>query len=160
MFVPKKMARNKRKNIKDPEKMKGLQIAAKNRCRQRKSDMKKCTQNALELAGPFGFQPLRDKSPDAAVVAGPKPPSPQCDQPKSKTQPPRRPDRKVTTAGNGLKKINPSHVIRSQKTLGCGTFGVCYLACYRGIVVAVRVQASIIQFGCRKKKEVFLEANI
>ena len=37
-----------------------------------------------------------------------------------------------------VKEINPVEIVRTKKSLGCGTFGVCYLAYYRSIVVAVK----------------------
>lgn len=136
------MARNKRKHLKDREKMKGIRIAAKKCWWQRKSNLKKCVENALEVAGPsVSYQPPRDKNPDTAVVAGPKPPSgrpsmsckPQDDLSKRKaadklarkTQPPRL-DKALekTTANHGLtvKEINPRDVVRSEKTLVCVTW--------------------------------------
>ena len=74
------MARNKRKNIKDQEKMKGLRIAAKKRWRENKKNLEKGIQNAFEEAGPsVSYGAPRDNSPDAAVVAGPNsPPSTSC----------------------------------------------------------------------------------
>ena len=37
-----------------------------------------------------------------------------------------------------FKEINPSLVVRTTKFLGAGTFGSCYLAFYRDMVVAVK----------------------
>jgi len=30
-----------------------------------------------------------------------------------------------------IKEINPVQIVRTEKSIGCGTFGVCYLAYYR-----------------------------
>lgn len=160
--------------------MKGIRIAAKKRWRQRKSNLKKCVENVLEVAGPsVSYQPPRDKSPDTAVVAGPKPPSgrtsmsckPQDDQSKrkaadklaKKTQPP-RPDKALakSTANHGVKESNPQDVVRSEKTLGCGTFGVCYLAHFRGIMVAVKEfrLRSESRSVAERKREVLNEAHM
>ena len=73
---------------------------------------------------------------------------------------------KKSTAYHGVpvivKVINSSDVFRSEKTLGCGTFGVCYLAHYRGIMVAVkefklRSESSLVGDG---KREVLNDANM
>ncbi|XP_068675704.1 probable serine/threonine-protein kinase DDB_G0280461 [Montipora foliosa] len=60
-----------------------------------------------------------------------------------------------------MKEINPSEVAKSTKFLGCGSFGTCYLAYYRGIPVAVK------EFRLRKsrspdeiKKDVVREAQM
>lgn len=37
-----------------------------------------------------------------------------------------------------VKEINPSLVLRTEKFLGSGTFGNCYLAYYRDLLVAVK----------------------
>ena len=37
-----------------------------------------------------------------------------------------------------VKEIDPSLVVRSEKVLGCGTFGNCYLAYYKDVVVTVK----------------------
>ena len=59
-----------------------------------------------------------------------------------------------------VREIDPSLVVRSEKFLGCGTFGNCYLAYYRDVVVAVK------EFKPRKvsldylKKELHHEARM
>ena len=45
---------------------------------------------------------------------------------------------KKTDESSDIKKINPVEIVRSEKSIGCGTFGVCYLAYYRSILVAVK----------------------
>lgn len=37
-----------------------------------------------------------------------------------------------------MKEVNPVEIVRTEKSLGCGTFGVCYLAYYRNLTVAVK----------------------
>ncbi|XP_068691345.1 uncharacterized protein [Montipora foliosa] len=60
-----------------------------------------------------------------------------------------------------MKEIHPSEVAKSTTFLGCGSFGTCYLAYYRGIPVAVK------EFRLRKsrspdeiKKDVIREARM
>ncbi|XP_068724100.1 probable serine/threonine-protein kinase DDB_G0267514 [Montipora capricornis] len=160
------MARNKRNNLKDREKMKGLRVAAKKRWRKKKNDLKKGVQTSLKEAGPSVSIPQpRDKSL-STVVAGPKPSAMSVRQQGDhleKLHPPRRPETETPrNLTSHVKEINPSEVIRSEKTLGCGTFGVCYLAHYRGTVVKVkelrlRSEPSSV---AERKKEVLHEANM
>ena len=42
-----------------------------------------------------------------------------------------------------VKEINPSLVVRTEKFLGSGTFGNCYLAYYRDLLVAVKEFKSV-----------------
>ncbi|XP_068726450.1 serine/threonine-protein kinase PknA-like [Montipora capricornis] len=174
------MARNKRKNLNDREKMIGLRIAAKKRWRQRKRNLKKCAKNALEVAGPSGsWQPPQIKSSVDAVAAGPKLPLPgpcttkpgQPDKSKSvvvrpceETQQLRRLAKALEKPADthGIKEIDPSEIIRSGKTLGSGTFGVCYLAQYRGITVAVKEYRNRSESSsvAERKREVFHEAGM
>ena len=39
---------------------------------------------------------------------------------------------------SSVKEINPVEIVRTEKSLDSGTFGVCYLAYYRNITVAVK----------------------
>ena len=70
-------------------------------------------------------------------------------------------DASRTRTSTPSKEINPSQVVRSEKFLGSGSFGTCYLAYYRGISVAVK------EFKPRQtrsqdeiKKDVLREAGI
>ena len=52
-----------------------------------------------------------------------------------------------------VKKIYPSLIVRTEKFLGCGTFGNCYLAYYRDIVVAVKeLRSRKVSLECLKKE--------
>jgi len=48
--------------------------------------------------------------------------------------PPRRP----VNVQHHIKEINPLLVVQTEKFLGSGTFGNCYLAYYRDLIVAVK----------------------
>ena len=68
-----------------------------------------------------------------------------------KLQPTRRSETETPrNSTSHVKEINPSEVIRSEKTLGCGTFGVCYLANYRSEPSSV----------AERKREVLREAKM
>ena len=59
-----------------------------------------------------------------------------------------------------MREIDLSLIVRSEKFLGCGTFGNCYLAYYRDILVAVK-EFKAEKFGHDKmKKEVRHEAKM
>ena len=60
-----------------------------------------------------------------------------------------------------MKEIDPSELVRSEKSLRQGTFGMCYLAHYRGILVAVKEFK--LQKSCsptQMKREVIHEAKM
>ena len=44
----------------------------------------------------------------------------------------------VRCASPAIKEICPTEIVRSEKCLGSGTFGSCYLAHYRGYIVTVK----------------------
>ena len=56
-----------------------------------------------------------------------------CEPEEKSTEPKQR--SKTTSA---VKEMNPVKIVRTEKSLGSGTFGVCYLAHYRNITVAVK----------------------
>ena len=159
------MARNKRrKKLKDREKMIGLRIAAKKRWRQRKN--KKCVENSLQVPGPSVSCEPRGKSPDAAEQQEAKPTTVQEKSP----EPAQRPDKESKKPAatyldkhhkQSIKEIDPSEIARSEKTLGQGTFGVCYLAHYREIVVAVKEFKQQESWSLEQmKREVLQEARM
>ena len=39
---------------------------------------------------------------------------------------------------SSVKEINPMEIVQTEISLGCGTFGGCYLAYYRNITVAIK----------------------
>lgn len=149
------MARNKRKKLVDREKMKGIRIEAKKRWRNKKAKAK-CLKNAVELA--------RESEAKPAVVAEAVRPSMSCQLPEPEqgfaepkpakhceakkspvvvdvlgsTSKTKKSDKTRTRVSAPLKEINPSEVVKSEIFLGCGSFGTCYLAYYRGISVAVK----------------------
>ena len=159
------MARNKRrKKLKDREKMIGIRIAAKKRWRQRKKN-KKCVENSLQLASPSVSCHPRGKSPDATKQQEAKLSTVQAKSPEP-TQRPDRASKKPAAAYPGdleesIKEIDPSEIVRSEKTLGQGTFGMCYLAHYREILVAVKEFKQQKSWSLAEmKREVFHEARM
>ena len=143
----------------------GLRIAAKKRWRQRKKN-KKCVENALQVAGPSVSCQPRGKSPDAAEEQKAKLTTVQEKSPEP-TQRPDKASKKPAAAYPGtrheesIKEIDPSEIVRSEKSLGQGTFGTCYLAHYREILVAVKEFK--LQKSCslaQMKWEVFHEARM
>ena len=64
---------------------------------------------------------------------------------------------------NGIKEISQNSVVKLQKSISSGTFGACYLANYRGMVVAVKelkVRGHSQQEIAQQRKEVIHEASI
>lgn len=109
---------------------------------------------------------LRGKSPDAAEQQEAKLNTVQEKSP-GPTQRPDKASKKPAATYPGthheesIKEIDPSEIVRSEKSLGQGTFGMCYLAHYREILVAVK------EFKLKKswslaqmKREVFHEARM
>ena len=90
------MARNKRRTVKDKEKVKKIRKEARKRWRQKKSAEKAMKKLAEEKK------------------------------------------RNEDKERRKFKEIDPSLVVRTTKFLGAGTFGSCYLAFYRDMVVAVK----------------------
>ena len=64
---------------------------------------------------------------------------------------------------NGIKEISQNSVVKLQKSISSGTFGACYLAHYRGMVVAVKelkVRGHSEREIAQQKKEVVHEATV
>ena len=144
----------------------GIRIAGKKRWRQRKKD-KKGVKRALQLAG---SGQLRGKSPDAAEQQGAELCNIQekshdtAEQQEEKSPDPiQRPDKPSKKPGHkeSIKEIDPSEIVRSEKSLGQGTFGMCYLAHYREILVVVKEFKPQESWSLeRMKPEVFHEARM
>ena len=119
------MARNKRKKIKDREHMKAVRKDAKRRWRNKKAQ-EKALKNAAALkpAGLINVQKAKDHHLAINQARERKKEKP--------AQPKKRDESSV------VKEIDPVEIVRSEKSIGCGTFGVCYLAYYRSILVAVK----------------------
>ena len=117
------MARNKRKAVKDKEKFKKIRKEARKRWRN-----KKAREKALRNAVNGGCEPAECKGTQSPGVKLP--------EAKPKQQPGQNPTQ--TVVQRHVREIDPFLVVRSKTFLGCGTFGNCYLANYRDIVVAVK----------------------
>ena len=142
-----------------------IRTAAKKRWRQRKKN-KKCVENSLHLASPSVSCQPRGKSPDAAEQQDAKlstvrEKSPEPTQKRDKASKKPAATYPGTRHEESIKEIDPSEIVRSEKSLGQGTFGMCYLAHYREILVAVK------EFKLQKswsleqmKREVFHEARM
>lgn len=148
------MARNKRKKIKDKDKLKNIRKQAKKRWRNKKAQ-EKALKNATALKP---ASPVNDeKAKEACDRTEEKSIEPKLHS-KTSTVPVRNqrvneeetkkacerrdeksaePKQRSKTASS-VKEINPVEIVRTEKSLGCGTFGVCYLAYYRNITVAVK----------------------
>lgn len=64
---------------------------------------------------------------------------------------------------NGIKEISQNSIVKLQKSISSGTFGACYLANYRGMVVAVKelkVRGHSEQEIAQQRKEVIHEATV
>lgn len=109
------MARNKRKTVKDKDNLKTVRKQARRRWRNKKAQ-EKALKNAV-APRPAGLISSQKANTSFAHT---------------NTEPKRR------NETSGVKEINPMEIVRTEKSLGCGTFGVCYLAHYRSILVAVK----------------------
>ena len=144
------MARNKRKSIGDKEKLKNIRKQAKKRWRNKKAQ-EKALKNAVD--------------PKPAINC-------KADFDDKKTQPivdfqERKPDEKRKAEQNTSKRrsdfpkeISCREIVRSEKFLGCGTFGTCYLAHYRSIMVAVKEFKERSKSLNEIKREVLHEAKM
>lgn len=117
------MARNKRKVVKDKEKFKKIRKEARKRWRNKKAN-EKAMKNAQKELVPGKPASKKISSPVAQL---PEKTAPKLAA-KSKTQVEHR----------HVREIDPCLIVRSEKFLGCGSFGNCYLAHYRDILVAVK----------------------
>lgn len=117
------MARNKRKNVKDKDRIKQIRKEARKRWRNKKAN-EKALKNAQKdaIAGPH----CAKKSNQAAGLTG------------ETTRTHQEPPKTRVVLQRHVKEIDPSLVVRSEKFLGSGSFGNCYLAYYRDVVVAVK----------------------
>ena len=114
------MARNKRKKINDKDKFKGIREEAKKRCRQKKSREKAIKKGAAAIARNLANSNVREiMEQNRGEPTNPWP-------------------RRSVTVEHASKEINPSLVVRTEKFLGAGRFGNCYLAHYRDSLVAVK----------------------
>ena len=118
------MAKNKRKKIKDKDNVKTVRKDAKRRWKNKKAQ-EKALKNAAALkpAGPINDQKAKD---DLDIDQA-------CEHKKEKPAQPKKRDR-----SSDVKEINPVEIVRTEKSRGCATFSVCYLAYYRSILVAVK----------------------
>ena len=109
----------------------GIRIAAKKRWRQRKKN-KKCVENSLQLASSSVSCQPRGKSPDAVKQQQAKLRTVQEKSPEP-TQIPEKASKNPAATYPGthheesIKEIDPSEIVRSEKSLGQGTFGMCTL---------------------------------
>ena len=149
------MARNKRKSIKDKEKLKGIRKEAKKRWRKKKAQekaMKKAAAVATNQAitgncTTSGKKRNRDSEREEMA--------------QQKHGEPASPRRRPAEVQHHIKEINPSLVVRTEKFLGSGTFGNCYLAYYRDVVVAVKEYKPVKSWTTDDlKKEVRHEAKM
>ena len=114
------MARNKQKTIKDKDKLKTVRKQARRRWRNKKTQEKALKNTAApRLAGLISSQKANEANTQAC----------ECKKPT-------KPKRRYETSG--VKEINPMEVVLTEKSLGCGIFGLCYMAHYRSILVAVK----------------------
>ena len=122
----KRRMRNKRKTVKDKDKFKKIRKEAKKRWRAKKK-LEKCFKTSQ--TAPKNSQ----KKNSPAVVVPPKPIEPvnqNAEQKSSVTV-------KVVSKSR-VREIDPSLVVKTKTFLGSGSFGNCYLAFYRDLVVAVK----------------------
>ena len=144
------MARNKRKTIKDPEKLKRIRKEARKRWRQKKVQEKNI-KAAAAIAGNSAITGIKE---DPVVTS-------LRDVVDQKRGEPAIPPRRPVDVQHHVKEINPSLVVRTEKFLGSGTFGNCYLAYYRDLLVAVKEFKSVKKWTTNDlKKEVRHEARM
>ena len=73
---------------------------------------------------------------------------------------PPNPPRRPVYVQHHVEEISPLLVVRTEKFIGSGTFGNCYLACYRDLLVAVKEFKSSKKWTTNDlKKEVSQEAR-
>lgn len=139
------MARNKHKKIKDKDKLKNIRKQARRRWRNKKAQ-EKALKNAAALkpAGPVYNQKANEEKAKQA-----------CER---KEEKPAQPKQQSKTSA--VKEINPVEIVRTEKSLGCGTFSVCYLAYYRSIMVAVKEYRMKSKSVDEVKRELLHEARM
>jgi len=181
------MARNKRKTIKDSEKLKKIRKEAKKRWRQRKAQ-EKTLKAAAAIAGnsaaigkkedqvvtsvrEVAEQKVQEKNmKTAAAIAGnsgtigrkeDRVVTSVREVAEQKRGEPANPPRRPVDVQHRVKEINPSLVVWTEKFLGSGTFGNCYLTYYRDLLVAVKEVKSVKKWTTNDlKKEVRQEARM
>ena len=127
------MARNKRKTCTDKYQFKAIRKAAKKRWREKKR-LNLALQNtqleAVQQEQPTKTRPESNVEPKAPNfgVSPREIPKPQAE----------KEDRAPILHKGVVKEISHNEVVKTEKWLGSGTFGSCYLAYYRGLVVAVK----------------------
>lgn len=134
--------------------MKGIRIRAKKRWRNNKK-RNMCQENALDLVAPSISNQTRGQEKSivdldvSAAKSSTQRPSVSCkprleeDKRPIVDAPTRKPDETIHQVSEvqkaiAVKEISPFEVVRSERSLGSGTFGTCYLAHYRGLLVAVK----------------------
>ncbi|KAL9968146.1 hypothetical protein ACROYT_G026481 [Oculina patagonica] len=114
---------NKRKNVKDKDRIKQIRKEARKRWRNKKAN-EKAMKNVKKEA--IAGLHCAKESNQAAELSGKtaltnqEPPKPRV------------------VLQRHVKEIDPSLLVKSEKFLGSGTFGNCYLAYYRDVVVTVK----------------------
>ena len=158
------MARNKRKTIKDPEKFKKIRKEARKRWRQKKAQ-EKAMKAAVAIASnsaaigkkegqvvtcvpEVAEQKVQEKAAKtvAAIAGNAATIGRKEDRVATSVREvaqqirgePAKPPRRPVDVQHNVKEINPLLVVRTEKFLGSGTFGNCYLAYYRDLLVAVK----------------------
>lgn len=149
------MTRNKRKNgVKDKESIKKVRKAAKKRWRERKALAAKeivgtgAAKKSLELHAQMNNVNDGISNPENDDVMAVAPIMSKKDAPIGSNDDGVKmaeDNEVVVTAedpprlhGANIKEIAPCDIVKSEKCIGAGTFGSCYLATYRGLMVVVK----------------------
>ncbi|KAL9951843.1 hypothetical protein ACROYT_G044578 [Oculina patagonica] len=117
------MARNKRKNVKDKDRIKQIRKETRKRWRNKKANekaMKNVKKEAIAGLHCAKESNQAAESSGKTALTNQEPPKPRV------------------VLQRHVKEIDPSLLVKSEKFLGSGTFGNCYLAYYRDVVVTVK----------------------
>jgi len=117
------MARNKRKVVKDKEKFKKIRKEARKRWRNKKAHEKVLKSAQKELV---------PGKPSSKKISSPVAQLPDKTAPKDPVKSKRQVEHRH------VRELDPSLIVTSEKFLGCGSFGNCYLAHYRDVLVAIK----------------------
>lgn len=98
----------------------------------------------MKLASPVNVQKANEEKAKQAC---------ECKEEKS-AKPKQRPKT------SSVKEINPVEIVRTEKSIGCGTFSACYLAYYRNITVAVKEYRMKSKSVDEVKRELLHEARM
>ena len=128
--------------IKDKEKFKKIRKEARKRWRNKK---------AHEKAMKNGQKELVPGKPASKKISNPVAQLSEKTAPKDTT----KSKRQVPVEHRHVRKIDPSLIVRLEKFLGCGSFGNCYLAHYRDVLVAVK-EFIAEKFGCDNMKKEYV----